>query len=314
MRTTQRIGYTLAVCLLGVSALAAQAPAPQPQQPPDPVTEALREGQQLMRDGKADEALASYLRVAEKFPASAPARIRVGVQLDLMGRYAEARTHFSKALAMPLTPALEATALRSMAMAYAFESNCKDAAPFETRLYERYVRDKDAYNAGEIANELARVCLESGDLDTAAAWYKKGYEAGLQEANISAARKDLWQFRWHHAQARIAIRRGDKAEAAKQVAQAKAVLGTGTNPEQAPFLPYLVGYVAFYSGDYAGALAEFTKGNQNDPFIVNLMAQCQEKLGNPAAATELYKKVMTFTTHNPNNAFARPFARRKLGL
>jgi len=24
--------------------------------------------------------------------------------------------------------------------------------------------------------------------------------------------------------------------------------------------------------------------------------------------------VMTFTTHNPNNAFARPLARKKLGL
>jgi tetratricopeptide (TPR) repeat protein len=313
MRTIQRIGYTLVVSLLGVSALFAQAPAPQAQ-PPDPVTEALREGQQLMRDGKADDALASYMRVVEKFPASVPARIRVGVQLDLMGRYADARTQFAKALAMPLTPPLEATALRSMAMAYAFEGKCKDAAPFETKLYERYVRDKEAYNAGEIANELARVCLESGDLDTAAAWYKKGYDAGLQEANISPARKDLWQFRWHHAQARIAIRRGDKAEAARQVALAKTVLDTGTNPEQAPFYPYLVGYVAFYGGDYTTALAEFTKGNQNDPFVVNLMAQCHEKLGNQAAATEHYKKVMTFTTHNPNNAFARPFARKKLGL
>jgi len=314
MQTISRIGYTLVVCLLGVTALAAQAPAPQPQQPPDPVTDALRQGQQLMRDGKADEALASYLKVTETFPTSVPARIRVGVQLDLMGRYAEASTHFSKALAMPSTPALEATALRSMAMTYAFENNCKDAVPYETKLYERYLKDKDFFNAGEIANELARVCLESGDLDTAAAWYKRGYDAGIQEASITAARKDLWQFRWHHAQARVAIRRGDKAEAARQVASAKAALDTGTNPEQLPFYPYLVGYVAFYSGDYKAALAEFTKGNQNDPFIVNLMAQCYEKLGDQAAATEHYKKVMTFTSHNPNNAFARPFARKKLGL
>jgi Tfp pilus assembly protein PilF len=98
------------------------------------------------------------------------------------------------------------------------------------------------------------------------------------------------------------------------VALAKTVLDTGTNPEQAPFYPYLVGYVAFYGGDYTAALAEFTKGNQNDPFVVNLMAQCHEKLGNQSAAPEHYRKVMTFTTHNPNNAFARPFARKKLGL
>jgi tetratricopeptide (TPR) repeat protein len=75
-----------------------------------------------------------------------------------------------------------------------------------------------------------------------------------------------------------------------------------------------VGYVAFYAGDYKAALAEFQKGNQNDPFILNLIAQSHEKLGDKAAAMEHYKKVMGFTTHNPNNAFARPFARKKLGL
>jgi tetratricopeptide (TPR) repeat protein len=328
MQTIQRVAYTLGVFALGASAVfaavpqGAQAPAPAQQapsaaqqQPPDPAADALRAGQQLMRDGKVDEALAAYLKAVEQFPTAVSARIRVGQQLDLMGRYGEARTHFEKALAMPLTPAQEATALRSMAMAYAFESNCKGALPYESRLYERYLtKDKDFYMAGEIANELARVCLESGDFATAEAWYKRGHDAGLQEPNISAARKDLWEFRWQHAQARLAARRGDKALAARHVAAAKAALDTGTNPDQAPFFPYLVGYVAFYGGDYKAALAEFAKGNQNDPFVLSLIAQSHEKLGDQAAATEHYKKVMTFTTHNPNNAFARPLARKKLGL
>jgi tetratricopeptide (TPR) repeat protein len=327
MQTIPRLAYTFVVFTLGAVALAAQAPSsqqalpaaqqapPAAQQPPDPAADALRAGQQLMRDGKADEALAAYMQATEKFPESVPARVRVGVQLDLMGRYADARTHFTKALAMPLTPALEANALRSMAMSYAFESNCKGAIPWESRLYERYLtKDKDFFMAGEIANELARVCIESGDFDTAAAWYKRGYDAGLQEPNISTARRDLWQFRWHHAQARLAARRGNKAEAEKQVAAAKAALDTGTNPDQAPFYPYLVGYVAFYAGDYKAALAEFLKGNQTDPFILSLIAQSHEKLADQASAMDYYKKVMASTAHNPTTAFARPLARKKLGL
>jgi len=328
MQTTQRFAHTMGVLALAAvsmmvpAAASAQVPAPaQPQappaaqQPPDPAADALRAGQQLMRDGKADEALATYLKAVEQFPTSVPARIRVGVQLDLMGRYAEARSHFEKALAMPLTPALEANALRSMAMSYAFENNCKGAIPYESRLYERYLtKDKDFYMAGEIANELARVCIEAGDFSTAEAWYKRGYEAGLQEPNISAARKDLWEFRWQHAQARLAARRGNKPLADKHVAAAKAALDTGTNPDQAPFLPYLVGYVAFYSGDYKTALGEFMKGNQNDPFILSLIAQAHEKLGDAAAAKEYYTKVMASMAHNPTNAFARPLARKKLGL
>jgi tetratricopeptide (TPR) repeat protein len=328
MHPNPRFARALGVFAIGALFLAAPpsagaapvAPAPQQappaaQQPPDPAADALRAGQQLMRDGKADEALAEYLKAAEQFPASVPARIRVGVQLDLMGRYAEARTHFEKALAMPLTPALEASALRSMAMSYAFESNCAGAVPYESRLYERYLtKDKDYYMAGEIANELARVCIEAGDFETSEAWYKRGYEAGLREPGISAARKDLWEFRWQHAQARLAARRGNTALAAKHVAAAKAALDTGTNPDQAPFFPYLVGYVAFYGGDYKAALAEFMKGNQNDPFILSLIAQSHEKLGNREAAMDSYRKVMASTAHNPTNAFARPLARKKLGM
>jgi ribosomal protein S12 len=72
--------------------------------------------------------------------------------------------------------------------------------------------------------------------------------------------------------------------------------------------------VAFYAGDYKTALAELMKGNQSDAFVLSLIAQSHEKLGDSAAATEIYKKVMTITSHNPNSAFARPLARKKLGL
>jgi tetratricopeptide (TPR) repeat protein len=198
-------------------------------------------------------------------------------------------------------------------MSFAFERNCAGAAKYEAPLYEGYVAAKDFFSAGEIANELARVCLESGNLDEAASWYRKGHDAGVQEANITPARKDLWEFRQEHALARIAARRGQAAEAQKHVAAAKAVLDRGTNPEQAPFFPYLAGYVAFYGGDFGAALAELQKANQNDPFILSLMAQCQEKLGNQAAAMELYKKVLASNAHNPTGAFSRPLAKQKLG-
>jgi tetratricopeptide (TPR) repeat protein len=140
-----------------------------------------------------------------------------------------------------------------------------------------------------------------------------GHDAGVQEPNITPARRDLWQFRNEHALARMAARRGDKAEAQKHVAAAKAIFDKGTNPEQAPFVPYLVGYVAFYGGDYQTALAELQKGSQNDPFILSLIAQSYEKLGNEAQAREYYQKVLRSNAHNPTGAFARPLAQQKVG-
>ena len=63
---------------------------------------------------------------------------------------------------------------------------------------------------------------------------------------LDVYKRQLWEFRWESAQARIAVRRENQPDAQKHLAAAKSILEKGTNPEQTPFLPYLDGYVAFY--------------------------------------------------------------------
>ena len=121
-----------------------------------------------------------------------------------------------------------------------------------------------------------------------------------------------WNFRWEHAQARIAARRGDHADAEKHVAAAKAILDKGTNPQQAQFFPYLAGYVAFYGGDYKTALEEFLKANLDDPFIQCMIGQTYEKLGDKEKAVEFYHKAAATTSHNPPAAYAVPFSKKRI--
>ena len=277
----------------------------------DPAADLLRQARQKTTEGKPDEALAIYNDAILKFPTSVGARTQAGVLLDLLGRYTEARPYFAKAIEIATTPQAKAQAQRSMAMSYAFEGNCKGAAKYEGPLYQSYLDAKDWFNAGETADELARVCIDSGDLTAALSWYQKGHEAGMNET--PEAQKDLWNFRWEHAQARIAARRGNKTEAQKHVDAAKAILDKGSNPQQAQFFPYLTGYVAFYLGDYRTALTDLQKANQNDPFILVLMAQAYEKLGEKDQAMECYRKAAASNAHNPPNAYAHPLAKKKLG-
>lgn len=301
-----------AVLLALPSAWASQAqPAAQ-----DPAADLLKQGQQLLRDGKLDDALATFRAAAAKAPvpsaAAANANIQAGIALDLMGKYSEARVPFAKAADVAAAPAEKARARRAAAMSYAFERNCagivKEAGP----VFDEYLAAKDYANAGGVANELARACLESGDIDKAAAWYKRGYEAAIQAPELKPAEKDLWDFRWEHAQARLAARRNQPAEARKHADAAKAIHAKGANPEQAQFVPYLDGYVAFYAGDYQAALPELLKGNQNDPLVLCLAAQAYEKTGDQATAKEYYQKVMASPGHTPTNAWARPIAKEKL--
>jgi len=303
------MNFLLAVLFLSYSSvtpLLAQAPGQQ-QQP-----EFVKQGQQLIRDGKPEDALALYRQTLKTSPDSVPANIAAGGVLDLMGRGEEARKYFAKAIEVADTPEGKASAKRATAMSYAFEGNCSKTIEYEQEVFDFYASANNFFQQGEIADEAARVCIDSGDLDAAYKWYKTGHDVGLKEPDIKPARQDLWNFRWEHAQARIAARRGDQAEAQKHVAAAKAILDKGAIPEQAVFFPYLKGYVAFYAGDYKAALEQLQQANQNDPFIQCMTGQTYEKLGEKDKAMEYYRKASMAGSHNPPAAYAVPFAKKKL--
>jgi tetratricopeptide (TPR) repeat protein len=300
------ITSALLVILGSVNPLLAQMPA-QPQQP-----EFIKQGQQLMREGKMQEALALYRQTLQTSPNSVPADIAAGSVLDLMGNGEEARKYFTKAIDVADSPENKASAERAMAISYAFEGNCKKTVEYQQQVFDFHGSAKNFFQQGETADETARVCLDSGDLDAAYKWYQIGHDTGLKEPDIKPARQDLWNFRWEHAQARIAARRGDQAEAQKHIAAAKAVLDKGAIPEQVPFFPSLKGYVAFYAGDYKAALEQLNQANQNDPFIQCMIGQTYEKLGEKEKALEYYRKASTAISHNPAAAYAVPFAKKKL--
>src|SRR5438309_7691145 len=233
------IALGIIVILLSTASVLAQAPAQQ-QQP-----EFVKQGQQLMRAGKPEEALALYRQTLQTSPDSVPANLAAGSVLDVMGKGEEARKYFTKAIDVANTPEQKAGARRATAMSYAFEGNCDKTIEYEQQVFDFYGSAKNFFQQGEIADEAARVCLDSGDLDTASKWYETGHDTGLKEPDIKPARQDLWNFRWEHAQARMAARRGNFSEAQDHVTAAKAILDKGAIPEQAQFVPYLRGYVGF---------------------------------------------------------------------
>jgi tetratricopeptide (TPR) repeat protein len=271
----------------------------------------IKQAQKLNGEGRQDDALAFYRKALELAPNDPEAHLGAGMALDLKGSYDEARQHFLKAVEV-LAPEKKDQGLRAMAISYAFEQNPGQAAKFEQQVFDARSRRQDFIGAAEIANELARIYLESGDIDNAYAWYQRGYETAIRKTDLSDFDKNLWLFRWEHAQARIAARRGQRELAQKQIVAAKAALDKANNPDQARFYPYLTGYVAFYSGDYKTAIADLQKADQRDPFILSLIAQAYEKSGDQAKAMECYHKILNSNAHNPTNAFARPLAHKKL--
>jgi hypothetical protein len=193
-------------------------------------------GAQLALEGNLDEAWAAYRKDLAATPDAPAPNCAAGIALHLMGGTGEAKKYFA------------------MAISCAFDGDCANTIGYEQMVLEYFAGVNDFFRQGEIAGEAARVCLDAGKLDEAAKWYKTGRDLGLKEAAIPPERKTLWDFRLEHAEARIAARRGNREEAARHVAAAKALLD-----------------------------------------------------GIPALAAQ------QAPGHNPPAAFARPFARKKLG-
>jgi tetratricopeptide (TPR) repeat protein len=310
-RMARALCLAAAALLVSSGSLAAHSPARQNAPGAGDAASLVKQGQELNRQGKQEEALALYRRALEISPNLYEGHLAAGMALDLMGRYKQARKHLARAIRLAPAPS-RVRALRTMAVSYAFTRNAKKAAKFERQAFDAELAAGDFNAAGEIADELARIDLESGDLSGAARWYRTGHETAFRKPNLTEAEKDLWNFRWEHAQARIAARRGERTGAEQHVAAAKAILDRGRIPQQARFFPYLAGYVAFYTGDDTAAIADLEKADQRDPYILGLLGQAAEKAGNETQAIAYYRKVLASNAHNLTNAFARPLAEQKL--
>ncbi|GAC1655835.1 MAG: hypothetical protein NVS4B3_20900 [Gemmatimonadaceae bacterium] len=305
--------FLCAVALLGVCPLLpAQTSASALGRSSEDSTDLVWRGRMLNGQGKQAEALVQFEQAIAESPNRFDAHLGAGTTLDHLGRYADARQHLARAIELA-PPKSRVQALKAMAISYAFEQRGIDAERYERQAFDSQAAAAEWSAAAETANEVARILLESGDVDRGAEWYQRGYETALRTPMLTDTARTRWDFRWQHAQARIAARRGQPAEVSRHVAAAKALLDKGLNRDQLRFLPYLTGYVAFYGGLYGAAITDLKQADQRDPFILSLLAQAYERSGDAVRAREYYGKVMTINVHNPTNAFARPLARTRTG-
>ena len=305
MRHLFRLPSFLVLVILGAALTAFAAQSVDP-------ADLVKQGQKLLAEGKHDAALELFRQALQRSPDLYDAHLNAGVALDLTGHYTEARRHFEKAIQIAPEDRKN-QALANMGVSYAFEGNAKSASTFYRQAFDRQMTaGPDLAGAPETANALGRVYLECGDLDNAFKWYQTGYETSRRQPKLPADQVDLWDLRWAHAQARMAARKGNAAEARKQMAIVKALVDKGTNPDQQIQYPYLAGYVSFYLKDYTGAIAELQKADPSDPFIQLLLAQAYEKSRDAANAREAYTQALASNAHSLNNAFARPLARKKV--
>lgn len=302
----------MTVPLSVISALAAVLAAhaaPQAQDPAERVKVAT--GLEL-NDGKRAEAAAIYREVLAAHPSHVDAHLGLGRILVVDGRTADGRRHLESALAAA-SDTQRSAVLSTIAIAHVFAGDGKAAARLYEQVFDRQLKANALSPAANTANALGRTLLETGDLDGAEKWYRTGHETAARIQNVPPQEADLWSMRWRHAQGRIAARRGQFDAAREHLAAVDALVAKGTLPEgQRSFAPQLAGYIAFYQGRDDEAIAALAKADQQDPFVLSLLAQAHERKTDMARARELYERVMARPGYSLQLALARPLAARRL--
>jgi tetratricopeptide (TPR) repeat protein len=312
--------------LLAATILAQQpaAPAqPAPQQPPaapapaevdrnDPPS-LLAAGRALVDGGKVEEALPLFKRGLELRPDSYDLNLAMGNALDVQGKGSKARGYLTHAFEIA-PPDSRVQAMVALAVSFVFDGKIKEAATLYQQIYDKQMGGAAFGAAAGTANALGRVYVESGDLVNGRRWYQTGYEASRRLPDLPESQLPLWEFRWIHAQARLAARAGHLDDARRQVAAARQLLdSTADLKAQLPFWFYLAGYVELLGKQYDAAIAQLQQGDANDPFVLMLLARAQQGAGKKDEARATWEKILDSGAHNLQNAFARPAARKALG-
>jgi tetratricopeptide (TPR) repeat protein len=285
---------------------------PLPAQTPDP-EELVKQGRTLFSQGKHDEAERLYRQAIQLNPRSFEGARALGILLTLKGQYPEARTHLQRALKVAPTTMVRHQATATLALSYAFEGNLEALQREYENLRRQQLADSDASGAAASARSLGRLLLEAGDTAGGRKWYELGYQEWKPQPGQPESEQLLWDLRWRHMQARLAARDGKLDEAKRLLSEFESLMNKRNRPtEDREFYRWVAGYVSYYSRDYDGAIAHFTQGDLDDPFILNMIGRSYEGKGDPTNARQYYRRVMESNVYNLQSAIARPHARAKL--
>lgn len=315
--------HLLVVALFTIGVAEANPHARLPCAGPEVGTDALqasdaealvKQGRNLMTQGKHDEAERLYRLALAASPRSFEAARSLGVLLNLKGQYPEARNHLQRAIQVAPTVTVRNQATADLALSYVFDGNAAEAQ----RQYEMVRRqqqiDGDTAGAGASARAIGRIYLEAGDLVNGRKWYELGYREWRPLPRQPEAEQLLWELRWRHSQARIAAREGKIDDAKRLLGEFETIMQKrGKISEDNDIFRWVAGYVAYYAKDYSTAISHLTQGNLGDPFILNMIGMAYEASGDSKNAQAYYRRTMDSNVHNLQAAIARPQARAKLG-
>lgn len=266
----------------------------------------------LMKMGRFDDSIRSYekaLGVDKNFVAS---YLGIGLDQIYQGQPAKARETFAKLEQVARNGGERRAAYAQTAFSYVDEGNVAEAVKAVEKMKAVAKQEGDTATLSGDANFLGNIYLEAGRVDEAKVQFAESLKLAeaantLPDVKEAARRQDLFDA------ARVALAKGD-------VATAKArsdAYATAAAKRKVPFevrqSHEIAGMIALHEKDYAKAVAEMARANQQDPRVLYHLARAYQGKGDAKLARETARLAAEHNGLNFNYAYVRGKAKQLLG-
>ena len=267
----------------------------------------------LLKMGKYDESIESYKAALALDPNFVPSHIGIATNLNFKGRHDSARSQIDELYIMARNDGERRAAHFAKAVSYVDEGNMTKAVEELEKQYALAEKIKDAAAMSGDLIGIGNILFEWGKYDQALARYLRAVDV-VKESDLSQEIKANTELNFLYNSARIAMAKGDLAEARTKAEQYLEGVEAINNPNQIRLAHQLAGVIALEEKDYHRALVELGQASQQNPYNLYRISLAYQGKGEDGKAREYCRKAATFNSLNDMNyAFCRSKALRLLG-
>jgi tetratricopeptide (TPR) repeat protein len=243
----------------------------------------------LMRTGRFDESIAQYRKALSVDPHFTSSYIGIASNLMFEGKHDAAGAQAQKLYDSARDDGDRRTALLSRAVTYVDQGRTAQAMQMMQKLFalDTGIGDTSAMSAD--AAQMGEILLGGGQADEAGKRYHQSLTL-VEGSGLSGEIKDVTRLADHYNRARVALAKGDtaaaRAEARQFASGAEATHDIGRSRQSHE----LAGMISLKAGEYDKAVDELAQADQQDPYILYLLATAYKGKGDAAKAKEFAQR------------------------
>ncbi|MEP7227872.1 MAG: tetratricopeptide repeat protein [Gemmatimonadales bacterium] len=265
----------------------------------------------LMRLGRFDESIAQYRKALALDPHFIGSHAGIAGDLMYQGKHGQAIAEAQKLEGAARDDGERRFGMFTQTVIYADQGRTDQAL---RQMEKQYAFDSKGGDQAQVAGDaevIGDILLDAGKPDQALKRYQQAVDLRMNSGLSPEAKEDA-TLAQHYDLARVALAKNDLATAKSEAAEYLKGAEAKQNGRRTQQAHELAGTIALKEKNFDQAISELKQTNQQDPYVVYVLALAFQGKGDKTKAAELFKQsAESYTLPTLNYALIRAKARRQ---